>query len=288
MNILPLTPAKICQDRISPNQPTGRCSSGGCGKWLLSAACAFLITLGPAIAHAQTPAEEASQILKNMSDYMASQKTIDLTFDSDIEVITPDLQKIQFDSSGSVLLERPDKLLAKRDGGYAKVEMIFNGKTLTYYSPSINSYAQVDMPGSLDQMIDRLRNEFGIAAPGADLLGSNPFHTLMAGVMNAKYIGPAVIDGIQCEHLAFRNFDTDWQIWVQAGPNPIPRKYVITSKTLTAAPQYTVRIRDWETSVKIGPDAFAVKLPQDAKKVAPQAMSRVDEVPPGAVTGGNQ
>jgi hypothetical protein len=42
-----------------------------------------------------------------MSDYLARQKTISLSFDADIEVITPEIQKIQFASSGQVLLSRP-------------------------------------------------------------------------------------------------------------------------------------------------------------------------------------
>jgi len=56
----------------------------------------------------------------------------------------------------------------------------------------------------------------------------------------------AVVDGVECEHLAFRGVDTDWQIWIETGARPVPRKYVITSKTLAGAPQYTLRIKDWK------------------------------------------
>ena len=56
-------------------------------------------------------------------------------------------------------------------------------------------------------------------------------------------MGRGVIDGIECEHLAFRNVDTDWQLWVEVGDPPIPRKMVITSKTTNSAPQYTLRVK---------------------------------------------
>jgi hypothetical protein len=56
-------------------------------------------------------------------------------------------------------------------------------------------------------------------------------------------MGRGVIDGVECEHLAFRNFDTDWQLWVEVGDRPIPRKLVITSKTISGGPQYTVRVK---------------------------------------------
>jgi hypothetical protein len=50
-------------------------------------------------AHAQK-GDDAAQILKAMSDYVTSQKTISLTFDSDVEVITSEVEKIQFASCG--------------------------------------------------------------------------------------------------------------------------------------------------------------------------------------------
>jgi hypothetical protein len=40
------------------------------------------------IPQVQAAGDDAGQILKAMSDYLAAQKTISLTFDSDIEVIT--------------------------------------------------------------------------------------------------------------------------------------------------------------------------------------------------------
>ena len=61
---------------------------------------------------------EANAILKAMSDYVTSQKTVTAAFNTDIEVITPDLQKIQFASSGQMQLIRPDKLHVSRTGGY--------------------------------------------------------------------------------------------------------------------------------------------------------------------------
>ena len=71
--------------------------------------------------------------------------------------------------------------------------------------------------------------------------------------MEAKHIGRGVIDGVECEHLAFRNFDTDWQLWVEVGDKPIPRKMVITSKTMNNAPQYTLRVKSWKTGVEPQP-----------------------------------
>jgi hypothetical protein len=232
-------------------------------------------------------ADEASAkgILKSMSDYLAGQKVISLTFDSDIEVITPELQKIQFTSSGQVLLNRPDKLRAARTGGYTDVELVFDGKTLSILGKDENAFTQVDTAGSVDHLIDQLRSKLRISMPGADLLFSRPYDELIEDVIDAKYIGRGVIDGIECEHLAFRNSDTDWQLWVEIGARPIPRKYVITSKAVAAAPQYTLRIKEWRTDVPAAADAFVFKPAQGAKKVTARELANLDEVPPGIVTG---
>lgn len=244
------------------------------------------LTAGPARAQAQK--SDAKSILKAMSDYLSSQKTIELTFDSDIEVITPQLEKIQFTNSGDVLLSRPDKLRAHRVGGYADVKLVFDGKTVGIHGKSINGYAQFDAPGTVDQLIEALRSGHGVALPGMDLLLSRPYDALVREVKESKHIGRGVIDGLECEHLAFRNFDTDWQLWVEVGKRPIPRKLVITSKTLNAAPQYTLRVKGWKTGVQPASNAFAFTPPAGAKKLSPDALIGLDELPRGAPEGGQQ
>jgi len=237
---------------------------------------------------ARAAESDATAILKAMSEYVGSQKTIKLTFDSAIEIITPQLEKIQFTNSGDALLSRPDKLRAHRVSGHADVAMFFDGKTVKIFGKNINGYAQFDAPGSVDQLIHSLREGHGVALPGADLLLSNSYELLVAGIMEAKIIGRGIIDGIECEHLAFRNFDTDWQLWVETGKNPIPRKMVVTSKTMNSAPQYTLRIKSWETEVETSPSDFTFTPPADAEKLDHNALSELDELPPGAPEGGNQ
>lgn len=233
-------------------------------------------------------ADDAAQILKAMSDYVAGQKTISLTFESDVEVVTPEVEKIQFASSGKMLLSRPDKLRVTRTGGYADVEIVFDGKTISALGKNINAFTQMEAAGSIDQLIGKLRDMNIVSAPGADFLGTHVFEDLMDGAIVAKHIGLGVIDGVECEHLAFRTRDVDWQIWIEAGSRPIPRKYVITSKAVGAAPQYTLRIKDWKTDGSVAADAFVFTSPPNAKKVDLNELVNFDEVPQGVVAGGKK
>src|ERR1700704_128431 len=250
----------------------------------LGAATAAVILLA---ATSAARADDSANILKSMTDYLGTQKSLSASFDSDIEIITSELQNIQFASSGQLKLSRPDKLRIRRTGGYADVELVYDGKTLSLYGNNAKSYVQADAAGTVDQVIDTLQARTGAAMPGTDLLLTNSYDELMSNVIEGKYIGQGVVDGVECEHLAFRGAETDWQIWIESGARPVPRKYVITSKTLAGAPQYTLRIKDWKTDAIADADAFVFKPPADATKVSldSNVMVEFDELPPGTPAG---
>jgi hypothetical protein len=241
----------------------------------------LLVAAAPVPAPSQATRDEANSILKGMTDYIAAQPTLSADTENEIEVITTELQKIQFASSGHFLLRRPDKLRASRLGGYADVDMVFDGRQFSILGKNANAYAQIEAPGTVGQLIDRLRVQSGAAVPAADLI-IGTYQDLMDDVTDAKHIGRGVVDGVECEHLAFRTREVDWQIWIALGAKPLPLKYVITTKAVAGAPQYTVRFRNWRTVAQVAADSFTFKPPAGARKVAPETLV-VDEVPNGTV-----
>ena len=110
----------------------------------------------------------------------------------------------------------------------------------------------------------------------------------MAGVVEAKHIGRGVVGGVECEHLAFRNADTDWQLWVEVGKRPIPRKLVITSKDVQHAPQYTLQITRWKSGVTPARNAFVFTPPSGTQTLGQDDLVMLDELPPGLPTEGKQ
>ena len=226
--------------------------------------------------------------LKVMSDYLAAQKTISFGFDANYEVVTTDKQKLALASSGKIVLNRPDKIRATRSGGFADIEMLFDGKTLTLLGKTANLYTQIDAPGTLDHLIDELREKYNRPLPGADLLLSNVYDVLMADVVEAKDLGSGVIGGVECDHLAFRTKEVDWQIWIAQGKRPYPCRYVITTKLVDQAPQYSLQIRDWKTGSKVASDGFTFKNPTSAKKIDMKDLPDTGDLPKQFVTGGTQ
>jgi hypothetical protein len=222
-------------------------------------------------------AQNAKALLKAMSDYLAAQKNLSMGFDSTFEVVSKDHQKLQLATSGTVDLSRPDKIHTTRKSGFSDTEMVFDGKTVSILGKGQNAYVQADSPGTVDNLIDTLRDKFHRQLPGADLLQSNVYETLMADVTDIKDLGSGVINGQECDHLAFRAKDTDWQIWIAQGKNPYPCRYVITSKGVDQAPQFTLEIRDWKAGGSPAASDFTFTPPAGAKKLDAKDIETLKE-----------
>ena len=143
-----------------------------------AAALALLLAVG-APTEARADEAAAKSLLKAMSDYLAAQKAISFSYDSNLEIVTKDKQKLALASSGTVTLDRPDKARVTRHGGFADIEAVFDGKTLTLLGKNTDLYAQVDVPGTIDHLVDELRDKYHRPVPGADLLLSNVYEQLM-------------------------------------------------------------------------------------------------------------
>ncbi len=231
---------------------------------------------------------DAKMLLKSMSDFLAAQKALSFAYDATLEVVTKDEQKLALASSGNVTLNRPDKIHTTRSGGFADVELSFDGKTVTLLGKNLNIYAQREIPGTVDHLVDELREKHNRPLPAADLLLSDSYDALMQDVVDVKDLGSGVIGGVECDYLAFRKKDVDYQIWIAQGERPYPCRYVITSKLIASGPQYTIQTRDWKTGNEVAATDFSFKNPTSAKKVDLKNLKGTDELPGHFVIGESQ
>jgi len=97
-----------------------------------------------------------------------------------------------------------------------------------------------------------------------------------------------VIGVVECDHLAFRNEEVDWQIWIAQGDQPYPCRYVITSKLTDGGPQYSIQIREWKTGSKVAADDFSFKNSTKAEKVDQKDLVEMNDLPKNFKMGGAQ
>lgn len=243
-------------------------------------AAALWTALPPAIlpAHADATAD-IKALVKSMTDYVGAQTSISFDMETDLEIVTAQGQRLSLASSGAIDLSRPDKIRAERKGGFADVEAVYDGKTLSLLGKNLNLYAQIPLAGDLDHLIDQLRDKYARPLPAADLLKSDAFAQITTGAKDFAYLGPGVILGQMCDHVAMRNDDVDLQLWIAQGDKPYPCRYTITSHTIPGQPQYSVEIWNWKSSTGASSGDFAFTPPAGAQAVEPAKLADTDELP---------
>lgn len=236
--------------------------------WLLPAliatevACPF-----PSIAQSPAIEPEAIQVLRRATDYLAGLKQFRADTDMAIEYVLMDGQKLQFGHRTSVIVRRPNKLRAQRVGDIVDQVFYYDGKSLAVDLPKEKYYAMVAAPATIEEMLDFARDKLNVIAPASDLFYTNAFERLTTGLTSGFVVGPASVAGVVCDHLAFRNEEVDWQIWIEQGKKPLVRKFVITSKKMPQSPQLMVVISKWDTAPKLADVMFGFTPPKGSMKI---------------------
>lgn len=236
----------------------------------LSRCCTIAAVAGFSVVAQAQPAgiaPEAQRLLKTSTDFLAKQQQFSADTRITLEVVLKTGQKIEFNHTARQSVQRPNKLRAERTGDLVNQVFIYDGKSLTLHNPQDKVYAQVAAPDTLESMYEFARTKLDIVAPASDLVYKNAYDVLMDGVTDGFVVGKAVIEGVRCDHLAFRAPHVDWQIWVQEGAQPLPRKFVITTRDLDNAPQFGVTVTRWNLKPAFGAQTFAFTPPAGAKKV---------------------
>jgi hypothetical protein len=231
-------------------------------------ALAGLMALPTAVrADTASIAPEAKQILKASTDFLASQQQFSADTRNTLEVVLKNGQKIEFNSTGRQSIQRPNKLRAERTGDLVAQVFVYDGKSLTLYDTTAKSYAQVPVPATLEGMFDYARTNLDLITPAADLVYKDAYNILMDGVTDGIVVGEAMIEGVRCNHLAFRAPQVDWQIWIEQGAQPLPRKIVITTLDLPNAPQFSVTMTKWNLKPTFDARTFTFTPPAGVKKI---------------------
>ena len=123
------------------------------------------------------------------------------------------------------------------------------------------------VPGTIDAMLEDLHERFDTHQTLADFLFADPYKVFTEHVQSGTYVGLHYVGKVKCHHLAFRQKILDWQIWIDAGDQPLPRKSVITFKRQTDEPQYTALIHRWDVNPKLSDDLFEFQPPEGVRKV---------------------
>ena len=209
----------------------------------------------------------AVDALRRMGAYLRSLPVFQVDAETTDEGVLDDGEKIQYSGYATILVRAPDRLHAEVSDERNHWLLLYDGKDFTL-SAGANPgyYATVAAPSSVTRLVDRLDSDYGFSGPLMRLFRWVTQGTDSAALRRALDLGPGELTGVTCEHYAMRQDDVDWQVWIQQGDYPLPRKLVITRRADEAKPQYTA-IFNWNLAPAFDDFAFTFDPPPGAQRV---------------------
>jgi hypothetical protein len=219
-------------------------------------------------AAAKAPALDpgAMDALNKMGAYLRTLKSFQVRADISTDDVMDDGQTIQTNSKVDIVAARPNRLRMEVDADDGHRFFFFDGKNFTIYGQLVNYYATVPAPSTIGQLTDDLSTKYGIELPLLDLFEWGTNDSTINRIKGAIDVGPSTIDRITCEQYAFHQDNVDWQIWIQLGEFPLPRKLVIRTLTDDAKPQH-IELINWNLAPSFSDDAFTFDPPADARRI---------------------
>lgn len=204
----------------------------------------------PAADAAMNDSEEqalAFDALNRMGSYLRSLDGFKVQAVTSTDEVLTSGQKIQFDRSVELQAKKPAGLRVDVKTPYGNRSFYFDGKDFTLHTPANKFYATITVSGTNAEFIDAVQSETGANLPLVDLFRWEADGNAGGEIESAIVVGYGNVNGVQCEHYAFRQKEVDWQICIQKGETPLPLKLVITSKLEEEQPQH-VSVMKWDTS----------------------------------------
>lgn len=210
---------------------------------------------------------QADALLRRMGDYLAQAQFFSVNAEVWQDVQMASGQRVQAGRTIDLQVRRPNRFHTEVRSARRTRGLYYDGKTLTLLNRAQNFYGSIPAPASLDEALDIACERFGITMPLEDLMVSDPYRSAICKVTSGIDIGPVTVLGVACEHLAFSQGMINWQIWIEDGVMPVPRKIVITYKDEECSPEYTAIFSHWDFQTKLPDFLFNFEPPTGAVKI---------------------
>ena len=210
---------------------------------------------------------KAATLLRRMSECLAQARQFSVNAEiwQDIQLCSG--QQVQAGRTIDLQVRRPNRLHTEVRSTRRNRAMFYDGTSLTLLNRVQAFYGTIPAPGTLDETLDVASEHFGITLPLEDLIVSDPYQSAMRKVTSGSYLGSVTVLGVPCEHLVFSQDKVDWQVWIEQGAVPVPRKIVITYKDEEGAPEYTAIFSHWDLQTPLPDFLFTFEPPAGASPI---------------------
>lgn len=226
-------------------------------------------TAKPEPSEEATPADapDPFDLLKQMSDCLAKASRFSFEVTDTMDALSEAGQKIQLNTDRSLRIARPDRIQAEMRGSGVNRRVVYDGKAITMHDLEPNTYGVIEAPDNIDEMLDFVAEKYGMTIPLGDLVYSSPYDAVLPKTQTGRYLGLRKVGATECHYLAFQGEAVDWQIWIDAGDQPLPLKLVITYKLAPTKPRYAATFTKWDLAPHLPSDLFEFQPPDDAERL---------------------
>ena len=223
--------------------------------------CAFLLA-GSAPAFPSDSIDPVALMRASIA-HLEKADSIAVDFEVAEEAMLSNGLKIRAYRAGSLALQRTPGMhgfVFTRKGAIVDQIMSFDGQRLYMMANKLETAAQLDAKGSIDDVMD-VMVDAGAYLPGRDLLYQDAAEGLLEDTLESRYEGIVPMGSKLCHYTIFRGPDVDWHLWVDQ-ESEMPCKYMITSKWIAGAPEFELTFTNWALNEKIDRKRFALSAPE--------------------------
>lgn len=177
-------------------------------------------------------------------------------------------QLLHIAHSIKVTVRRPDRLLIEVTGDDGSTKLFYDGKTVVMFGVETKQYSSLPVPNTIQGMLKEVMGRLGVDFPLADFLTDNPDKSFLQGVTSGREVNTVMIDGVPCRHLLFiQPPGIELELWVEKNDRSLPRRLIVTYRTLPDQPSFIAEFSDWNFSIQPTDAQFVFQAPEGAKQV---------------------
>ena len=219
---------------------------------------------------------DPDQLLRQMSEKLAQAKKLSFKVDRKLDPALVEDRNVAESAQIEISVSRPNKFLAKSDSKDNVRHIFFDGQNLSIYDETMKLYANVPVPGTIDDVVAKVDEKYGFTPPLAEFILSDTYRALSQQIKTKAYKGKENIAGVECHHLTLGGDVADSELWIGSA-DLLPRKLVATFKNREGSPQLQADFSNWNLAAPLDDNIFAFVAPKDAEKIEMVTEAQMQE-----------
>ncbi len=216
-------------------------------------------------AFAEPNAPEAFAVLRRSNNFLNGANRVSFTATEIVSGADKSGALVRRSLTRTFVAQRPDRLRVDSKGDGAQRVLWYSNKQIAVVDFDKCVYATMEAPATIDEAIEFAVERYGIAVPAARFLQTGFCDIVERQATKVAYLGMSNVGATACHRVKFNFSGMTWQLWIDAGDKPLPRRLI--SLGGSEGRNYVATFDRWEIDPTIAPDAFVFLLPKGAAKI---------------------